>query len=88
MLFSFYWKYYHVYIRSDLYLLLPEACLKNDEGMDWLNYSTRGVHCVPANINLRPVVINIKPVVIVPCSIRIKYIFQLSDIKEAETLLC
>lgn len=53
-----------------------------------MNYSTRGVHCVPANISLRPTVMNIESVAIVPCGIRIKYIFQLSDIKEAETLLC
>ena len=51
-----------MFAYSPPYLLLPEAWLKNDEGMDQLNYSARGVHCVAANINIRPAGMNIKTI--------------------------
>lgn len=78
-----------MFAYSDLYLLWPETWLKNDKGMDKLNYGTASVHCVAANINIRLAVTNIKIVLsLYPGVLRFKYVFQLSAVKQSKTLLC
>lgn len=70
-----------MFVYSHPYLLLPETWLKNAEGMDQLNCSTGGVHRVAATINV--CCYEHVSIVIVPCGIKIKYTFQLSDIEQA-----
>lgn len=51
-----------MFAYSEPYLLWPETWLKNDKGMDKLNYGTASMHCVAANINIRLAVRTIKVV--------------------------
>lgn len=42
-----------------------------------MNYSTRGVHCVAANINIRPAVMNMKTVLsLYPVVLRLSIYFS------------
>lgn len=66
-----------MFVHFDPYLLWPETWLKNDKGMDKLNYSTASVHCVAANINIRPAVRNIKIVLsLYPVVLRLSMYFS------------
>lgn len=62
---------------SDPYLLWPETWLKNDKGMDKLNYSTASMLCVAANINIMLAVRNIKIVLsLYPVVLRLSIYFS------------